>query len=390
MYGKDSLHHTGIVKSAVESLAQNIRIFGLTEITINETIYPASIPQNFAHNISTSDVPPTYVWVIGPENPKKLWYIESGMHGVELGAGCLAQETILNVIQSDPEFLRYNAVAIACNVNALGAYLGDRNGYTSAGVRGDPVRSRIPTPLFWPHFLNQAMDLKDLNCYAFGQSLLNLGLHTLFENADIGKELLRGQNQKSNLDFYALEVPTTPILLVKDVLKSLVEKNPCIQDLFVIQIHSGDGKYGELTSYFDGDCDDLRAMLEKSIGCSPMALMPVLGDIYPKDTHFLKDIFNHQGHQRHSNFILELGTSKASGIFHRIDLLMLILARTTLRNKYNDKHPLKELLLEKLWEAFSPSDPSWTNLTREKIRNAWKRIVWLTNSRAPHCRSLTP
>lgn len=372
------LRYVNGAQRAYAEAVDHIQKLGLQGIEVSEQVVTAIIPPNFPHQVAANDTPPTYIWKIGCKNPKKIWYIESGMHGVELGAGCIAQEEILRLIARDPYFLEHNLVVFVCNVNPLGSFLGDRNGFTAEGQRADPVRPKPPKPLIWPRHLIKTLTLDAPDFWSVAKSVARLCLREIWNPGKTHEDILTGQTTHPGLDFFAAAEPPLPTILTRKILTSLTRDYPGA-DVIRIELHSGDGKYGKSLCYMGEEDQFLYQVLQQATGVPPTVLVRFLEETFTEN-HFLKDIFNSLA-ARYIGFVLEFGTSRLTGLFHKLDLLVLILLRTSLYK--NPNHPNASGVIDEIWEGFSPSDPAWEQSVRNEAERIWKILLWRSDARAP-------
>lgn len=366
------------VREAYAEAGEHIRKLGLQGIEVSEQVVAAVIPPGFPHQVAANDIPATYIWKIGCKNPKKIWYIESGMHGVELGAGCIAQEEILRLIARDPYFLEHNLVVFVCNVNPLGSFLDDRNGFTAEGQRADPVRPKSPEPLTWSDRLSKTLALDAPDFWSVTKSFARLCLREIWNPGATHKDILKGQTTHPDLDFFAADEPALPAELTHEILTSLINDYPNT-DIIRMQLHSGDGQYGKSLCYIDRENDFLYKVLQQATGVHPTVLIRLLGETFAEN-HFLKDIFNSLA-ARYTGFVLEFGTSELKGPLHKLDLLMLILLRTSLYKSPN--HPNAKRVIDRIWRGFSPSHPAWEQSVRDEVERIWKILLWRFEARSP-------
>lgn len=372
------LHYVVNVQRAHAEAVDHIQKLGLQGIEVSEQSIAAVIPQNPSHQVAANDIPPTYVWKIGCKNPKKIWYIESGMHGVELGAGCIAQEEILRLIARDPYFLEHNLVVFVCNVNPLGAFLDDRNGFTAEGQRADAARHIYLTQVALSPYLEKILTLDAPDFWSVAKSVARLCLREIWNPGATHKDILMGQTTRPDLDFYAADKPPLPAKLTHEILTSLINDYPNT-DIIRMQLHSGDGQYGKSLCYIDKENDFLYKVLQQATGVPPTVLVRLLGETFTEN-HFLKDIFNSLA-ARYVGFVLEFGTSALKGPFHKLDSLILILLRTSLYK--NPDHPNAPRVIGRFWEGFSPSDPAWEESVRNEVKRIWGILLWLSDARTP-------
>ncbi|MDY0029840.1 MAG: M14 family metallopeptidase [Pseudobdellovibrionaceae bacterium] len=324
----------------------------------------------------------TDIALLGDETAKHVVVITSGLHGVELPAGSLAQQILMSKLR--PEHLKDTRYVLVHALNPYGAAHALRTDMDDQGGRNiDPARNFINFETF-DRTLFQA-DLRIAS--AFDRAELSSGslttmwarlLYTAFVEQgqnEFKRQFVRGQYSNPILPYYGGGRPSCTRLTWEKIIEEDIFK-PHVETITHFDVHTGDGPFGGLQHYLCNKAGPhtkelcLRLTTPDKIKTTDDYFAEVIGDIGDHWAEFPevkgKTIFP---------VTLEFGTTQAR--IPGIDVLGAILNRTLLAEKYGDTHPNKEDIIRKMRTAFTPTQEDWAYAVIAQCHDLWDKFLKL-------------
>lgn len=326
----------------------------------------------------------TDIAVIGDNSASKVVVMSSGLHGVELPAGSVAQQIGLDAVGraashhdlSDTKFVFVHAL------NPNGAYYALRTDQDLEGGRNiDPARNFINfasadfIPTQADTDISNAFDKANLSSPSLGMMWGRL-LYTAFVKqgqAEFKRNFVQGQYTNPSLPYYGGQSPCCARTTWQEIITTEIIK-PAVKKIWHFDCHTGDGPFGVLQLYLDKSAGEkTKNLAQKLIAPDKVRVTDeyfanVTGDIgeYWKTFNFPPEIDVYP-------ITLEFGTTQAH--IPGIDILGAILNRTLLSEKYNDDHASKDIIIQRMRTAFCPTQQGWAQAVITQSQDVWNKIL---------------
>lgn len=322
----------------------------------------------------------TDIALLGDESAKDVVVVTSGLHGVELPAGSIAQQILMSKIRS--EHLKGTRYVLVHALNPYGAAYALRTDLDTEGGRNiDPARNFIDFDTFdRSDFLANpeiasAFEKAKLSDSSLAMMWARL-LYTAFVEqgqSEFKRQFVRGQYSDPILPYYGGVRPSCTRLTWEKIVREEILKSH-VENIIHFDVHTGDGPFGDLQHYLchkaGAHTKDLCLELTTSdkIKTTDDYFAEVIGDIGDHWAEFPmakdKKIFP---------VTLEFGTTQSR--IPGIDVLGAILNRTLLAEKYHDQHPHKDDIIKKMRTAFTPTQQEWAYAVIAQCHNLWDRFL---------------
>ncbi|MDD3020346.1 MAG: M14 family metallopeptidase [Alphaproteobacteria bacterium] len=324
----------------------------------------------------------TDIAVLGDDNAENVIVVSSGLHGVELPAGSLVQQIALDKIKD--RHLKTTKFVFVHALNPYGAKYSlrtDRGEGTSRNI--DPARNFLDfaSPDFIATSANPAIasafDKASLSNSSLSMMWARL-LYTAFieqGQSTFKRNFVRGQYTDPSLPYYGGDTACFTRLTWEHIVRHEILK-PAAKKIYHFDCHTGDGPFGVLQLYLCAKAGKHTRQLAEKL-TSPEKIKTT-DDYFAQVTGDIGDYWASfdvpEGTQIYP-ITLEFGTTQArvSGI----DVLGAILNRTLLSEKYNDDHPQKDQIIQKMCTAFTPTQKEWSDVVMNQSHDIWEKFLKL-------------
>lgn len=331
----------------------------------------------YKRNISNASSLVTDVAILGEENASQVVVIVSGVHGVELPAGSLFQKIWLKELQKSLPDIKDTKFIFVHALNPHGATFGMRTDWDINGQGNiDPARNFVD----FKTASNTANDgienaLKDIDLsFSSSVKMWSKLLHLAFiiqGKTDFKQGFVRGQYTNPDIPYFGGTSPSLTRITWDKIIEDYVRTSH-VKKIWHFDCHTGDGPFGLLQLYINDKegthvlRDASKLISKEQIQMTNSYFADIAGDIVDYWPQFnLGDI-------QITPITLEFGTSQA--IIDGIDVLNAILTRTILQNRYDDKHPKSEIIIQRMRNAFAPQEIEWEKAVKLQTIDIWKNF----------------
>ena len=330
----------------------------------------------------------TDVAILGDDNAPNVVIITSGLHGVELPAGSIGQQILLDKLTdkhlADTRYIFVHAL------NPYGAHHALRTDLGEAGGRNiDPARNFVDFNA--AEFksgeavgaanaaIASAFEKATLSNHSLSMMWGRL-LYTAFVQqgqAEFKRTFVQGQYTNPLLPYYGGTAASCTRLTWEKIVNEYIldpQHKPHIKTIYHFDIHTGDGPFGTLQLYLCKDAGEQgKAFAENLIEADKIK---VTDDYFAKVTGDIGDYWQSFDLPKEAQIIpitMEFGTTQAR--IPGIDVLGAILNRTLLAEKYEDTHHEKEEIIQKMRTAFTPTQDNWAYAVITQSHDLWDRFL---------------
>lgn len=312
------------------------------------------------------------VAVIGNAEAPKTVVTTSGVHGVELPYGSFLQRQWMaeaKRICSRRSNVRFVFVH---GLNPYGAAYGERNDKNNIDLSRNFIDFNAPLPSSEKYkpladaFAPMGLDSSSLwrAWGKIGEYIINRGI------SDFKQALAGGQYEFQNGLYYGGKEPSWSRDKWEEiVLNHVLYDGLC--DLWHIDLHTGEGDYGQMQMMVGGNKDsDVYKRAKKT---DPGNYVRETGTIFAKLSGDITDYWPRliSDDITVTPIALELGTSKRL----MLDVLDIMIKRVALTQRHKDSHPDREEIIAAMREMFNPSDIEWRKSADKQTEQFWRKFI---------------
>ncbi len=314
---------------------------------------------------------PVHVAQIGNREAGHAVVITSGVHGLELPFGSYMQWTWLPAAieicsrKKDISFVFVHAL------NPFGAEHGLRGDRNNIDVNRNFVdfSSDPPTPEGYPQ-LAEAIYPKSPDDFSYTASMVRiLRYGVLHRREGIMHNLVAGQYTDARGLYYGGKAPCPSREIWDQIVREHIHSAP-LQKLWHIDLHTGEGRYGEL-SVMVNEADKQNGFYRRISHIEPKPV--ISANAFTKITGDITDYWPRvlpQGVEV-AALTLEAGTSKLGGL----DVLQAMIARNHLWTCHRDDHPKGDAIVRQARDLFNPKDLAWRQHVERQADRFWRTFM---------------
>lgn len=320
----------------------------------------------------------TDIAVIGADAAAQVIVVSSGLHGVELPAGSAVQQIWVREAKKVADARKDIRFVFVHALNPYGAVHALRTDSDAAGQNNiDPARNFVDfaaaTTSADPDIAAAfaAADLSSPSLALMWGRLLYAAFVRQGQSA-FKRHFVQGQFTDPLLPYYGGTQPCFARLHWDKIVRDFVN-TPQVHTIWHMDIHTGDGPFGQLQLYVNGAQQSSAYMAAQRL-IAPERVQ-LTGGYFADIKGDILDYWSccglSEGVAVHP-MTLEYGTTQAR--IEGIDILGAILNRTLLQQKYGDRHPQAATIIQAMREAFAPQNPGWGEAVTSQAAGVWGKL----------------